>query len=89
MGAKRHSNAKRRTTVALPAGALREAKQVARARNVNLSTIVSEALVKELRLLGAAERRKAAWESYRQSFRNLSEEDIMALDGIILSPKGR
>ena len=40
----RTNSAKRRTTLTLPADSLRQAERIARARKVNLSTVVAEAL---------------------------------------------
>ncbi len=47
---------KQRTTLTLPSDSLAKAKNIARARRVNLSTVISEALSEGLRLHEATER---------------------------------
>jgi post-segregation antitoxin (ccd killing protein) len=73
-----------RTTVTLPAASLEQARQVARARNVNLSTVVAEALAESLRQQDAARRPERILESYRQTFRGLTPKELLAVDGVIL-----
>jgi post-segregation antitoxin (ccd killing protein) len=75
---------KRRTTLTLPAESLTEAQRIARARKVNLSSVITEALNAGLRLQTAAERSEEVLESYRKAFRGFSEEEMALLDGIIL-----
>jgi post-segregation antitoxin (ccd killing protein) len=75
---------KRRTTLTLPAEALSEAQRIAHARNVNLSSVITEALNAGLRLQIAAERREEVLESYRKAFSGFSDEEMSILDGIIL-----
>jgi post-segregation antitoxin (ccd killing protein) len=75
---------KRRTTLTLPADSLTEAQRIARARKVNLSSVITEALNAGLRLQTAAERSEEVLESYRQAFCGFSEEEMALLDGIIL-----
>ena len=86
---RRKSAAKRRTTLTLPVTALRHAERVARDRNVNVSTVVGEVLERDRRTYADGERRKAAWDAYCESRRRLTEEQLMVLDGIILSPANR
>jgi len=80
---------KRRTTLTLPAESLTAAERIARARKVNLSVVISEVIEEGLRARTAAkrdgERRLRVWETYRQSLSNLSEEERLLLDGIVLS----
>jgi post-segregation antitoxin (ccd killing protein) len=79
----------RRVTLILPVKALSAAERIARARKVNLSAVVSEALEKTLHAEAEAkregERRVKAWEALRQSHSDLTDEQWMLLDGIILS----
>ncbi|MGH9412684.1 MAG: type II toxin-antitoxin system CcdA family antitoxin [Terriglobales bacterium] len=81
--AKRRLQGKRRTTLSLPADALGTAARLARARNVNLSTVVSEALAEGLRVQTAAEKSGEIWERYRRAFAGFSEEEVAILDGVI------
>ena len=83
----RHSSSqkKRRTTLTLPNDSLLQAEQIARARKVNLSTVVSEALAEGLRLNAAAERQREITE-YRNPFSGFSDDEMAVLDGIILEP---
>jgi len=82
-------NGNRRTTLTLPNRALAEAERIARARNVNLSKIVCEALEKSLRAeaetVREGERRVRAWEAYRDASSSLTDRQRLLLDGIILS----
>lgn len=82
----RHSSvsAKRRTTLTLPADSLIQAERIARARKVNLSTVISEALSDGLRVHAAAERGEKILASYRKAFTGFSDIDMLALDGILL-----
>jgi hypothetical protein len=85
-------NGVRRTTLTLPTKALAEAGRIARERKVKLSVVVSEALEKSLHAEAEAaregERRVRAWNAYRDSVSDLSEEQRLWLDGIILSESG-
>ena len=81
--------AKRRTTLTLPADSLNQAERIARARKVNLSTVISEALSDGLRLNSAAERSEAVLSAYRKAFAGFSEEEMSILNGVILEPIGR
>ena len=76
----------RRTTLTLPAAALARAERLARTRNVNLSTLVGEALTEGLALQAATERSDEVLRAYQRAFAGLSETEIMTLDGIILDP---
>lgn len=75
---------RRRTTLTLPADSLAHAERIARARNVNLSTVVAESLAEGLRLQADRERSEAVLAAYRQAFTGFSEEELLALDGVIL-----
>lgn len=75
---------KRRTTLTLPADALRQAERIARARKVNLSTVISEALSEGLRRHAAAERGEKVLNAYKKAFGGFSDEEMNLLDGIIL-----
>jgi len=83
-----HSN-KRRTTLTLPAESLAQAERIARARNVNLSTVVSQAFSEGLRVQLAAERSQELLQAFRKPFEGLTDDEMMILDGIILEPQRR
>jgi len=81
---------KARTTLTLPADSLKQAKQIARVRRVNLSTVISEALENGLRMHRAAERSQQVLDAYRKAFGRFSDEEMLLLDGIVLeSPRKR
>lgn len=89
-GRRRSGNvAKRRTTLTLPADSLSQAESIARARRVNLSTVISEALSEGLRMHATAERREQVLEAYRTAFSGFSPDEISILDGVILEPARR
>ena len=77
---------KRRTTLTLPADSLAQAERIARARRVNLSTVISEALSAGLRLDAAAQRSDQVLKAYQTAFAGFSNEEMSILDGIILEP---
>lgn len=81
--------AKRRTTLTLPADSLSQAARIARARKVNLSSVISEALADGLRIHAAAERSQEVLDAYKQAFHGLSEEQMLLLDGVILERASR
>ena len=91
MSDKRHpaKAAKRRTTLTLPSDTLAYAERVARTRKVNLSTVIAEALAEGFRGQQAAERSQEVLKSYQRAFGDLSEQEMMLLDGIVLEPKRR
>ena len=74
---------KRRTTLTLPADALSQAEGIARAKRVNLSVVVAEALASGLRLASARERSAQVLRDYREAFSDFTTEEVMILDGII------
>jgi post-segregation antitoxin (ccd killing protein) len=80
---------KRRTTLTLPADSLTEAQRIARARKVNLSTVITEALSEGLRLQTAAERSQEVLDAYKKAFSGFSDEEMSILDGVILEPVDR
>lgn len=77
---------RRRTTLTLPADSLIQAGRIARARKINLSTVISEALDSGLRMHAAAQRSEEVLNAYRKAFQGFSEEEILLLDGIVLEP---
>ena len=80
---------KRRTTLTLPADSLAQAARIARTRNVNLSTVIAEALSEGLRVHKEAERSAEVLSAYRKAFSGFSEEELSILDGVILEPVAR
>ena len=80
---------KRRTTLTLPADSLTQAERIARARRVNLSTVVSEALSEGLKLHAAAERSEQVLNAYKKAFAGFSDDEMSILDGVILEPANR
>jgi len=80
---------KRRTTLTLPADSLMKAERIARARKVNLSTVISEALSEGLRVHAAANRSEEVLNAYRKAFSGFTDDELSILDGIILEPVKR
>ena len=85
---RRRTNAfpKRRTTLTLPADSLTQAAGIARARKVNLSIVVSEALANGLQSYTATQRSEEILNAYRKAFTGFSEEELLLLDGVVLDP---
>ena len=83
------STRKRRTTLTLPSDSLMQAERIARARKVNLSTVIAEALSDGLRVHMAAQRSEEVLNAYRKAFTGFTEEEAAILDGIILEPAKR
>jgi hypothetical protein len=77
---------KRRTTLTLPSDSLLQAQKIARSRQVNLSTVISEVVAAGLRLEDGRRRRNQILENYRAAFTGFSEEELAILDGVILEP---
>ncbi len=77
---------KRRTTLTLPADSLRHAERIARARRVNLSTVVAEALADGLRMRADAERGEEVLKAYQKAFGRFSDDEMMTLNGIVIEP---
>lgn len=80
---------KQRTTLTLPSDSLTKAKRIARARGVNLSAVISEALAEGLRLHQATERSEEVLALYRKAFSGFTEEERALLDGVVLEPSPR
>ena len=80
---------KRRTTLTLPVDSLAQAERIARSRNVNLSTVIAEALSEGLRRHADAKRSEEVLDGYRKAFAGFSDEEMAILDGVILKPVGR
>ena len=80
---------KRRTTLTLPADSLLQAERIARAKRVNLSTVISEALSDGLRMHAAAERSDEVLSAYKRAFNGFSDEEMLVLDGVLLEPPAR
>jgi hypothetical protein len=78
-----------RTTLTLPFDSLAKAKSIARARRVNLSTVISEVLSEGLQLHAAAERSEEVLALYRKAFSGFTDDDLSILDGVILEPATR
>ena len=80
---RRHAKLNRRTTLTLPADSLLDAQRIARARRVNLSTVVAEALSDGLQALHAAERSEQVLRAYQKAFAGFSEQEMSILNGIV------
>jgi hypothetical protein len=80
------SHSKRRTTLTLPADSLTQAASIARARKVNLSTVISEALTNGLQAYAATQRSEEILSAYKKAFSGFSEEELLLLDGVVLDP---
>jgi post-segregation antitoxin (ccd killing protein) len=80
---------KRRTTLTLPVDSLLKAERIARAKKVNLSTVISEALSEGLRAHSAVQRSEEVLNAYRKAFSGFTDEEAAILDGIILEPDPR
>jgi post-segregation antitoxin (ccd killing protein) len=77
---------KRRTTLTLPVEFLGQAEKIARARHVNLSSVVSQALADGLRQQAAKDCRDEILRNYTKAFSGFLDEELSILDGIILEP---
>ena len=73
----------------LPTSSLEQAERIARAKNVNLSTVISEALSEGLRTHSAVERSEQVLNAYKKAFRGFSDEELLVLDGVVLEPAAR
>jgi post-segregation antitoxin (ccd killing protein) len=83
MKASRHQKRTRRTTLTLPADSLLAAQRIARARKINLSTVISEALSDGLRAFASAERSEQVLRAYQKAFTGFSEQEMLILDGVL------
>ena len=88
-GGKVKKGAKRRTTLTLPSDTLSFAEQIARSRNVNLSTVIAEALAEGLQVHRRAERSRNVLKAYQRAFSGFSERELALLSGIVLEPPDR
>lgn len=79
---------KRRTTLTLPVDSLSQAERIASARNVNLSTVISEVLTEGLRSYNAAQRSEQVLDAYQRAFSRFTDDEMAILDGITLEPIG-
>ena len=79
--------AKKRTTLTLPALALSRAGKIAAKRHVTLSTVVAEALEDGLAMASRVRRADEVLAAYRAAFSGFTEEERLILDGIDLEPK--
>jgi len=87
---KRHRiNPTRRTTLTLPSESLTQAASIARARKVNLSTVISEALANGLQSYAATQRSEEILSAYKTAFSGFSEEELLLLDGVVLEPPAK
>ncbi len=73
----------------LPSESLAKAKRIARARGVNLSTAISEALSEGLRLHDETKRSEEVLNAYRKAFSGFTEVERALLDGIVLERASR
>jgi len=92
MTAARHragGSKKRRTTLTLPVDSLTQAERIARARKVNLSTVISEAISEGLRVHSALERSEQVFNAYKKAFSGFTDDEMAILEGIILEPASR
>jgi post-segregation antitoxin (ccd killing protein) len=80
--------AKRRTTLTLPVESLAQAERIARAKNVNLSMVVAEALADGLQMHAASEHAEQVLSAYKKAFTGFSDEEGLLLDGVLLEPTG-
>jgi hypothetical protein len=83
------TSSKRRTTLTLPSDSLKHAQRIARARNVTLSTVISEALSDGLRKYTEAERSEETLRAYQKAFAGFSQTDLLVLDGVVLESRSK
>ncbi len=81
------SQPKKRTTLTLPASALRQADKIARDRHVTLSTVVAEVLEDGLATFSRTRKSEEVLASYEAAFRGFTEEERFLLDGVELQPQ--
>ena len=78
---------KKRTTLTLPASALKQAEKLAAERQVTLSAVVAEALEDGLSLRSRTRRAEQVLAAYRTAFSGFTEQERLLLDGIELEPQ--
>jgi hypothetical protein len=74
---------KRRTTLTLPVDFLLQAENIARSRQVTLSTVISEMVSAGLRLESAQHRRERIPDDYRKAFTGFSSDVLATLAAAI------
>ncbi len=82
--------ATKRTTLSLPSEFLERAEELASAQHSTVSSVIAEALKYGLPQIPSPENVDEWLASYRTAFEipGVSEEDLLLLDGVILSPIG-
>jgi hypothetical protein len=80
------ATAKRRITLNLPTDSFLQAERIARARRVNLSTVIFEAVSDGLRIHAAAQRSEEVLCAYKKAFTGFSYDEMSVLDGILVEP---
>ena len=78
---------KKRTTLTLPASALKQAEKLAAERQVTLSAVVAEALEDGLSMRSRTRRAEQVLAAYRTAFSGFTEQERLLLDGIELEPQ--
>ena len=78
---------KKRTTLTLPASALKRAEKIAAERHVTLSAVVAEALEDGLTMRSRTQRAEQVLAAYRTAFSGFTEQERLLLDGIELEPE--
>ena len=81
------ATATRRTTLTLPTDSLLQAERIARARGLNLSTVIAEAISDGLRIRAAAQRSEEVLCAYKKAFTGFSDDEMSVLDGILLTKR--
>lgn len=76
----------RRTTLTLPEASLLRAERIARARHLNLSTVVAESMAEGLAIFEQASRGDEIVEAYKRAFQHLTAEEQQLVDGVVLEP---
>jgi citrate lyase beta subunit len=71
----------------LPTDSVVRAERIARARKVNLSTVIAEDLSDGLRAHNAAERSEEVLSAYKRALNGFSAGEMAVLDGILLEPR--
>ena len=78
---------KKRTTLTLPASALKQAEKIAAERHLTLSAVVAEALEDGLTMRSRTQRAEQVLAAYRTAFSGFTEQERLLLDGIELEPQ--
>jgi len=80
---------RRRTTLTLPVDLLKQAQRIARRRDVNLTTVIAEAVSEGLRVYAATKRSEEVFNGYRKALTGFSKDEMAILDGVILELPAR